>query len=146
MRCALRARVLVCRDRAHPCPPGQKGVLRLERRNTRKHPLAGARLQSGDVGASPGWGRGWMLKRCMYDAASGEPALRRPPTKGPIQVARPTWDPQAGPACSPQPGAGGSAQVPSHLLFSVFVTSSQIRADLHYLFEEYSGLFASLYR
>lgn len=48
-----------------------------------------------------------------------------------------------------QPTGWGDATWPNfarHLSFSVFVTSSLIQPDLHYLFEEYSGLFASFYR
>ena len=114
---------------AHPCPaprsprPRQGGALRLQQRNSRKYQSA------------PGWGRGWM--RLGYE--SGEPGVLRPHrSPAPPGTLRPGLQPTA--------GAGGRAQVPRHPFSSVSVTSSSSRPDLHYLFEEYSGLFASFYR
>lgn len=118
---------------AHPCPapwsphPRQGGILRLQQRNPRKYQSA------------PGWGRGWM----RLGSESGEPGMLHP-QRGPYRSPAPPgtlW-----PGLQPTAGAGGRAQVPRHLFSSVSVTSSSSRPDLHYLFEEYSGLFASFYR
>lgn len=82
-------------------------------------------------------------------------AFRMPTARSPEHLlahkeAHTSLQPHLGPSAPGllRPAAREQATGPNfsrHLLFSVFVTSSLIQADLHYLFEEYSGLFASFY-